>query len=162
DEERRLVLLDALDRVALEDELPVGRRAFSLGTDGGHETVSLPGAGEDVRMRADQPAGGWLAAGKGWSGRRAPSRPRAGTDAAGGGGWGWGWWCGACSAPSLDILRVERPARVWHLARGVGAGCRGVSGPVPSASLDVERGLPAPVPTLAQGSPKMQSIANRT
>ena len=38
---------------------------------------------------------------------------------------------------SLDILPGLRPGRAWHLARE--AGCRGVSGPVPSASLDAER-----------------------
>src|SRR5262249_33207755 len=50
DAERGLLLLDALDRVALEDELPVGGGTFASGSHGGHSVA--PG----VRLDAARPA----------------------------------------------------------------------------------------------------------
>src|SRR5438552_15244268 len=52
----------------------------------------------------------------------------------------------AFSFLSLDILPSLRLGRAWHLALSR-VGCRGFTGPVPSASLDAEREcLPASVP----------------
>src|SRR5947208_8387456 len=51
----------------------------------------------------------------------------------------------AFSFLSLDILPSLRLGRAWHLALSR-VGCRGFTGPVPSASLDAEREcLPATV-----------------
>ena len=52
-------------------------------------------------------------------------------------------WLGAGTSSPSELARHihpgSTPGRVWHLAAE--AGCRGFEGPVPSASLDAERGV---------------------
>src|SRR5207244_2010691 len=58
---------------------------------------------------------------------------------------------------SLDIPRALWPGRAWHLAAR--AGCRGFYGPVPSASLDVERDAPALEPSIDTTSARERRAA---
>ena len=134
----RLVALDALDGVALEDEVPVGLGSFASRSDGRahghlHDGMQLPPLRDTVYARRRTQADRGDA-------RASPNDRRPALFQAGA-------ICGRDQWGGTTPLNARHPPsqlarRVWHLA--LWAGCRGVIGPEPSTSPDVERTCPRP------------------
>ncbi len=160
DAERRLVPLDALDGVALEDEVPIGLGPLSFRSHGRahghlHDGMRLPPLRDTALHDVAAPGGRRrrvLAATtnalalfqarvnsftRGCSDARAgPCRGRLDR------GTGTGTGAGDGLLSTLDILRATWLAGIGTLPSR--AGCRGVIGPEPSTSPDVERSSPRP------------------
>ena len=139
DAERRLVALDALDGIALVDEVPVGLGSLASRSDGRahghlHDGMQLPPLRDTVYARRRSQAD---------VATRVLAQTTGAPNVVSGGRYRWAGSVVRGTAP-LDARHPPShlARRVWHLA--LWAGCRGVIGPEPSTSPDVERTCPRP------------------
>ena len=145
DAEGRLVALDALDGIALVDEVPVGLGSFASRSDGRahghlHDGMQLPPLRDTVyaRRRTQADVGDARAS----PNDRRPQLVSGGRDLRAG-------ISGSRDDSSQRSTSSEPPGSPG-LAPCPGAGCRGVIGPEPSTSPDVERTCPRPPGSIQQ------------